>query len=76
MLIVSLIPVKGNAFGGGLMLSYGIGHCMLIVVAGTSMGAARGLIESKGAQRTANILKKIAAVLIILAGIYFAVWGA
>ncbi len=40
------------------------------------MGAARTLIESKGAQRTANILKKVAAVLIILAGIYFAFFGA
>lgn len=75
-LIVSLIPVKGNLFGGGLMLSYGLGHCALIVLVGTSMGVARRLIESKGAQKATKVLKKIAAVLIILVGIYFAFWGA
>lgn len=75
-LIVSLIPVKGNLFGGGLMLSYGLGHCVLIVLVGTSMGVARRLIESKGTQKATTVLKKIAAVLIIFVGIYFAVWGA
>ena len=71
LLIVSFIPLKGNLFGGILMLCYGLGHCALIVVVGTSIGAARGLIESKGAQTTVNIIKKIAALLLILLGIYF-----
>jgi len=73
-LIVSLVPVKGNLFGGGLMLCYGIGNCALLVVAGTSIGAARTLIESKGMQKAANIAKKVAAVLIIIMGLYFAFW--
>lgn len=71
LLIVSLIPLKGNLFGGILMLCYGLGHCALIVVVGTSFGAARSLIESKGAQRTTAILKKIAAVLLVILGLYF-----
>ena len=75
-LIISLIPVKGRLFGGGLMLAYGLGHCMLILVAGTSMGAAQGLIASKGAQTATKVIKKVAAVLIILVGVYFIVVGA
>jgi cytochrome c biogenesis protein CcdA len=73
-LIVSLVPVKGNLFGGGLMLFYGIGNCALLIVAGTSIGATKTLIESKGTQKAANIAKKIAAVLIIIMGLYFAFW--
>ncbi|MBI4833990.1 MAG: hypothetical protein HY811_04115 [Planctomycetes bacterium] len=75
LLIISFIPLKGNLFGGTLMLCYGLGHCALIVVVGTSIGAARGLLESKGAQTAVDIIKKIAAVLIIVVGLYF-IWTA
>jgi cytochrome c biogenesis protein CcdA len=71
LLILSLIPVKGAAFGGGLLVFYGLGNCTLLIVAGTSIGAVRGIIDSKGAQRTIVIVRKVAAVLIILMGIYF-----
>lgn len=74
LLILSLIPAKGALFGGGLMAFYGLGNCALIVVAGTSVGAARGIMESEGAQRATQVAKKVAAVLIIIMGIYFAVW--
>jgi len=45
------------------------------VVVETSIGAARGLIESKGAQAAVNIINKAAAVLIIVIGLYF-IWTA
>jgi cytochrome c biogenesis protein CcdA len=70
LLIISLIPVKGNLFGGGLMLCYGLGQWFMVIVAGTSVGVARSLIESKGAQKTISIFKKIAAILIIAVGLY------
>ena len=73
MLIMALIPSTGNLIGGGLMLCYGLGNCVLIMIAGTSIGAARGIIESKGAQTATAVIKKIAAVLIILVGVYFLV---
>lgn len=75
LLIVSLIPLKGGLFGGGLMICYGMGQMFMVVVAGTSMGVARHLIESKGAQKTVNIFKKVAAVLIIGVGFYL-IWTA
>lgn len=73
--ILVLIASKGNIiYGFGLLFSYGLGHCTLILVAGTSMGAAKSLLESKKLQRANFWLKKIAAVLIILVGAYFLIW--
>jgi len=70
--ILVLIASKGNIiYGFGLLFSYGLGHCTLILVAGTSMGAAKSLLESKKLQRANFWLKKAAAVLIILVGVYF-----
>lgn len=73
LLIISLIPVTGSLIGGGLMFFYGLGNCTLIIVAGTSIGAARSIIESRGTQKAAAVIKKIAGVLIIAVGVYFAV---
>lgn len=73
--ILVLIASKGSIFYGfGLLFFYGLGHCTLILVAGTSMGAAKSLVESKNLQRANLYVKKIAAVLIILVGIYFLIW--
>ena len=74
MVIISLIPTTGNLIGGGLMFFYGIGNCLLIVVAGTSIGATQAILSSKGAQKATFVIKKIAAVLIIAMGLYFAFW--
>lgn len=73
VLIMALIPKTGNWIGGGLMLFYGLGNCLLIIVAGTSVGAAQAIIESQGTQKATAIIKKIAAVLLILVGLYLAI---
>jgi cytochrome c biogenesis protein CcdA len=70
--ILVLIASQGSiVYGFGLLFFYGLGHCTLILVAGTSMGAAKSLLESKNLQRANFWLKKAAAVLIILVGVYF-----
>jgi cytochrome c biogenesis protein CcdA len=75
LLIISIIPLKGSLFGGGLMLCYGMGQMFIVILAGTSMGISRHLIESKGAQKTITLFRKIAAVLIIGVGLYL-IWTA
>lgn len=70
LLILSLIPLKGAAFGAGLLIFYGLGNCTLILIAGTSIGAAKTIIQSKNAQTAASVLKKAAAVLLIGLGLW------
>ena len=68
------IASKGNlAYGGLLLFMYALGHCVLILIAGTSMGLAKRLIESRGLNTGLAYLRKGSGVLIILIGFYF-VW--
>ena len=65
---------KGNlAYGGLLLFLYALGHCALILIAGTSMGLAKRIIESKGLNTGLAYLRKGSGVLIILIGFYF-IW--
>jgi cytochrome c biogenesis protein CcdA len=79
ILIVLLTYLAGAGasvtWGGTLLLVYALGHSVLILVAGTSMGAARVLIESR---RTATVLlglRRSAGLVIIAVGIYFGYQG-
>ncbi|MGQ9470821.1 MAG: cytochrome c biogenesis CcdA family protein [Candidatus Aminicenantales bacterium] len=70
--LLAFIAGKGNILYGGLLLFiYALGHSFLILIAGTSMGAAKKMIESKGLRRTNLALQKIAGVIILLVGAYF-----
>jgi len=60
-------------YGGGLLLAYALGHSMLIVVAGTSMGAARGLLASERFARWSSLSRKVAGAVIVAMGIYLLV---
>ncbi|MBK8480673.1 MAG: cytochrome c biogenesis protein CcdA [Proteobacteria bacterium] len=79
LLVVLLTYLAGSGasipYGGLLLLVYALGHSVLILLAGTSMGAARTLIENKKATRTFEVLRRAAGVLIILVGAYFAYRG-
>lgn len=79
ILVVLLTYLAGSdssvAWGGTLLLVYALGHSFLILIAGTSMGAARQLIENKNATRVLAWLRKGAGIAIILVGVYFASKG-
>lgn len=69
------IASQGNlAYGGFLLFLYALGHCALILVAGTSMGLAKRIIESRGLNTGLAYLRKASGVLIILIGLFF-IWG-
>jgi cytochrome c-type biogenesis protein len=70
--LLAFVAQKGNVLYGGLLLFvYALGHSALILVAGTSMGAAKRMNESRGLRRTNLILQRVAGALIVLVGIYF-----
>jgi cytochrome c-type biogenesis protein len=62
-------------WGGALLLVYALGHSVLILIAGTSMGAARQLIENQKAARALGLLRRIAGATMVLVGAYFAYRG-
>jgi cytochrome c biogenesis protein CcdA len=69
LVLLSLVPMKGAAFGGTLLVAYGLGHCALILVGGTSMGLVQRVIDSKGYQRANIWCKRFAGLVAIGIGI-------
>ena len=69
--LLTFIAQKGSVlYGGGLLLAYALGHCMLVLLGGVSMGAMKGILESKGWAAANLWLRRGAGVLIILVGAY------
>ena len=70
--LLAFVAEKGNiVYGGFLLFVYALGHAALVLVAGTSIGAAKGLLESKGLRKAHGIIQKVAGVLIIAIGVWF-----
>lgn len=73
--LLAFVAEKGNVlYGGFLLFVYALGHSALVLIAGTSVGAAKGLLESKGLRKAHGVLQKLAGVLIIGIGFYFLFW--
>ncbi len=75
ILVVLLTYLAGSgasvAYGGVLLLVYALGHSVLILIAGTSMGAARKLLDSKRATTFLLWMRRVAGGVIVLVGAYF-----
>jgi cytochrome c-type biogenesis protein len=54
----------------GLLLAYGIGHCGVIVVAGTSAEMVQQYLHWNSNSKSMGVLKKVCGVLVILGGLW------
>ena len=69
--ILAFVASKGNpVYGASLLFIYALGHCILIVAAGTFAGIARYLIESNAIGKFSTMAKRTSGVIIILSGLY------
>jgi len=69
--ILTFAATKQNiAYSGGLLLAYALGHWVLVLGAGISVGFAQRVIQSRGIANFSNYSKKIAGVILIGVGIY------
>jgi cytochrome c-type biogenesis protein len=57
-------------YGIVLLLAYGVGHCSVIVLAGTSTGLVQRYLNWNEKSKGAIILKRICGGLVLLAGLY------
>ena len=62
-------------YGVLLLLSYGIGHCSVIVFAGTFTEVIQHYLNWNERSKGAVIIKKICGILVILGGIYLILTG-
>jgi len=57
-------------YGVALLLAYGVGHCSVIVLAGTSTEAVQHYLQWNEQSRGADILRKVCGALVLLGGLY------
>jgi len=71
MLAVTFKLARTSLFYGvALLLFYGIGHCSVIVLAGTSTGLVQKYLNWNESSSGAIVLKRICGVLVVLGGLY------
>jgi cytochrome c biogenesis protein CcdA len=68
LLLLGLVPRIGAGAAGGLLFAYGLGHSLLLLVAGTSVGAAAALARPGRIQAATRWLRVVAALLILAGG--------
>jgi cytochrome c-type biogenesis protein len=70
--VLTYVASKGNILYGGLLLfTYALGHSVLVLIAGSSIGIAEAMVNSKGLKKASTILKKASGVLLLLVAAYF-----
>lgn len=76
MLGITFRLAAGNIiYGIALLLAYGMGHCSVIVFAGTSMDAVQRYLNWNEKSKGPVIVKRVCGVLVIIAGLYL-LWNA
>jgi len=71
--VLTYVASKGNVIYGGLLLfTYALGHSVLVLIAGSSIGIAEAMVNSKGLKRASVILKKASGALLLLVAAWFA----
>ncbi len=57
-------------YGAILLLAYGIGHCAVIVAAGTSTELVQHFLNWNEKSKGVSIVKSLCGILVILGGVY------
>jgi len=71
MLGVTLgVAATSALYGALLLLAYGVGHCSIIVIAGTFTEAVQRYLNWNERSPGAVVLRKVCGVLVILGGVY------
>ena len=74
VVLLTLVAGKGQAlYGITLLFCYAVGHCLLMLFAGTFTGFVEGFAKAKGVVNFSLWAKRISGVVITLAGGWF-IW--
>jgi len=69
--VVFHTATANTAFGSLLLTFYGLGHCAVLIIAGTSVERAKHFADWNRKTQTARHVKAVIGVLLILTGLYF-----
>lgn len=64
------VAATSTVFGVALLTAYGLGHCLVIAIAGGGSAWVQRTLDWNAQSRAGGLLKKACGVLVILAGFY------
>jgi len=71
VVILTLVAGKGEvAYGTSLLFVYAVGHCMLMLLAGTFTGFVEAFVKAKGVRNFSEWSKRIGGAIISCVGLY------
>ncbi|WP_027188263.1 cytochrome c biogenesis protein CcdA [Desulfovibrio cuneatus] len=72
--LLAIVTVQEKIMHGiALLLLFGLGHCLPIALAGSSTALAQRLVADKGIQHISSWGRKVAGLIVVCIGLYFAV---
>lgn len=73
--IISVAANSGYIYAYGLILTFALGHSLLLLIAGVSVGFTQSITSSRVVSHISNYINKGFALMLISIGVYFA-WQA
>ena len=74
VVLLTLVAGKGQVlYGIGLLFCYAIGHCLLMLLAGTFTGFVEGFVKARGVVNFSLWAKRVSGAVVALVGGWF-VW--
>jgi len=64
------VAATSAVFGAALLVAYGLGHCLVIALAGASSAWVQRTLDWNAESRAGGLIKKACGVLVILGGLY------
>jgi len=72
VLLLTLVAGKGEMlYGIALLFSYALGHCLLMLFAGTFTGFVEGFVKARGVMNFSLWAKRVSGAVVTLAGGWF-----
>jgi len=69
--IITLAANSGYVYAYALILTFALGHSILLLVAGVSVGFAQSITTNKAVAKVSNYINKAFAIMLITIGLYF-----
>lgn len=74
VVLLTLVATKGKVlYGVALLFSYAVGHCLLMLVAGTFTGFIEAFVTTRGAMNFSAWSKRVSGSVIVAVGAWF-IW--
>ena len=70
--IISVAANSGYIYAYGLILTFALGHSLLLLIAGVSVGFTESITSNLALAKISNVINKTFALMLIGMGIYFA----